>query len=116
MAQFLLKLVETETSCCAPRFPLILTAKFHSLYVKESKSEILERSEYGSRKFWEVGVGNFGKVGVGVGVGYCTSDSATLVRTIRIIRALPLRRNYRISTRRRRPVCKPWDCLLLTTQ
>ena len=39
--------VETEISCCAPRFPLILTAKLHSLYVKES------------------GVGNFGKVGVG---------------------------------------------------
>jgi len=35
--------VETEISCCAPRFPLILTAKLHSLYVKES--EILERSE-----------------------------------------------------------------------
>jgi len=32
-----------------------------------------------SRKFWKggVGVGNFGKVGVGV--GYFTSDSATLV-------------------------------------
>jgi len=27
--------VETEIFCCAPRFPLILTAKFHSLYVKE---------------------------------------------------------------------------------
>ena len=37
--------VETESSCCAPRFPLILTAEFHSLYVKESGSEILERSE-----------------------------------------------------------------------
>jgi len=33
--------VETEISCCAPRFPLILTAKFH-FNVKESKSEILE--------------------------------------------------------------------------
>jgi len=34
-----------------------------------------------SRKFWKggVGVGNFGKVGVGVGFGYFTSDSATLV-------------------------------------
>ena len=38
-----------------PRFPLILTAKFHFLYVKESEWEILERSESG------VGVGNFGK-------------------------------------------------------
>ena len=27
------------------RFPLFLTAKFHSLCVKESESEILERSE-----------------------------------------------------------------------
>ena len=35
--------VETENSCCVPWFPLILTAKFHSFYVKES--EILERSE-----------------------------------------------------------------------
>ena len=46
-------LVETEISCCAPRFPLILTAKFHSLHIKESG----------------VGVGNFGKAGVGVGSG-----------------------------------------------
>ena len=45
--------VETDISCCAPRFPLILTAKFHSLYVKESESEILGRSESG--------VGDFGK-------------------------------------------------------
>jgi len=35
--------VESAISCCVPRFPLILTAKFHSLYLKES--EILERSE-----------------------------------------------------------------------
>ena len=53
--------METEISSCVPRFPLILTAKFHSLYVEES----------------EVGVGNFGKVGI----GYFTSDSATLVQT-----------------------------------
>jgi len=39
--------VETDISCCAPRFPLILTAKFHSFYVKESESEILERAESG---------------------------------------------------------------------
>jgi len=43
MAQFLLKLLLKQISCCAPRFPLILTAKLHSLYVKES--EILERSD-----------------------------------------------------------------------
>jgi len=40
------------------------------LYVKESELEILERSESG--------VGNFGKVGVGV--GYFTSDPSTLVQ------------------------------------
>jgi len=47
MVQLLLKLLLKQISCCAPRFPLILTAKFHSLYVKcrESESEILERSE-----------------------------------------------------------------------
>jgi len=50
--------VEMEICCCAPRFPLTLTAKLHSLYVKES----------------ELIVGNFGKVVV----GYFTSDSATL--------------------------------------
>jgi len=37
--------VESEVSYCAPRFPLILTFKLHSLYVKKSESEILERSE-----------------------------------------------------------------------
>jgi len=41
--RFFWKFVETEISCCVPRFSLILTAKFHSRYVKES--EILERSE-----------------------------------------------------------------------
>jgi len=42
--------VESDISCCVPRLPLILTVKFHSLYVKESQiletrsreSEILE--------------------------------------------------------------------------
>jgi len=43
MVQFLLKLLLKQISCCAPQFPLILTAKFDSLYVKES--EILERSD-----------------------------------------------------------------------
>jgi len=33
-----------------------------------------------SQKFWKVGVGNFGKVEVGV--GYFTSDSATLISTL----------------------------------
>jgi len=55
MVQFLLKLLLKQIFCCAPRFPLILTAKFHSLYVKESELEILERSESA------VGVWNFGK-------------------------------------------------------
>jgi len=40
MVQFLLKLLLKQISCCAPRFPLILTAKLHSVYV--TKSEILE--------------------------------------------------------------------------
>ena len=43
MVQFRLKLLLKQISCCAPQFPLIGTAKFHSVYVKES------------------GVGNFGK-------------------------------------------------------
>jgi len=42
--------VETEISCCVQWFPLILTAKFYSLFVKEL--EILARS---SQKFWKVG-------------------------------------------------------------
>ena len=45
--------VETKISCGEPRFPLILTAKFHSLYASNIlerrsrilESEILERSE-----------------------------------------------------------------------
>ena len=63
MVQFLLKLLLKQISCCAPRFPLILTAKFHSLYAMESESGvgpesgILERSELG------VAAGNFGKFG-----------------------------------------------------
>jgi len=51
-AQFLIKLLLKQNSCCAPRFPLSVTAvatnflaaKLHSLYGKESQSEILERS------------------------------------------------------------------------
>ena len=57
MVQFLLK----QISCCAPRFPLSLTAKLHSLYVKES--EILER--------WDR-----------VGVGYFSSDSTALISLV----------------------------------
>jgi len=37
MVQFLLKLLLKQISCCASRFPLIVIAKFHSLYVKESE-------------------------------------------------------------------------------
>jgi len=47
---FFWSFVETEISCCAPWFPFILTAKFHSLYVEESESGIFERW---SRKFWK---------------------------------------------------------------
>ena len=43
IVQFFLKLLLKRISCCAPRFPFILTAKFNSLYVKES--QILERSD-----------------------------------------------------------------------
>jgi len=57
MVQFLSKLLLKQISCCVPRFTLILTAKYHSLYVKES--EILSKSESG--------------------VGYFTSNSATMV-------------------------------------
>ena len=42
MVQFLFKLLLKQISSCVPRFPLILTAKFHSFYVKESESEIFE--------------------------------------------------------------------------
>ena len=44
MERFILKLSLKQISCCEPRFPLILTAKVHSLYVKESESVILESS------------------------------------------------------------------------
>ena len=37
MVQFLFKLLLKHISCCAPRFPLILTAKVHSLCIKESE-------------------------------------------------------------------------------
>jgi len=45
MVQVLLKLLLKQISCCVPRSPLILTAEFQSLYVKESESEILERPD-----------------------------------------------------------------------
>ena len=66
---FFWNFVETEVSCCAPRFPLILTAKFHSLYVKESEPGVGVGNKKRSRsqKFWNVGV------------RYFTSDSTTLV-------------------------------------
>jgi len=54
--------VETEISCCVPRFPLILTAKFNSLYVKES------------------GVGNFENLVSGVG-NFFKSESDILPPT-----------------------------------
>ena len=42
---FFLKLLLKQISCYAPLFPLILTAKFHPLYVKQSELENLERSK-----------------------------------------------------------------------
>ena len=64
--EFLLKWYNFFWNFAVHHDPLILTAKFNSLYVKESESR--------------VGVGNFGKSESepGVGVGYFTSDSATL--------------------------------------
>jgi len=47
MVQFLLKLMLKQISCGVTRFSLILTFKFHSLCVKESESEILEKSTSG---------------------------------------------------------------------
>jgi len=44
---------------------VIVKARFHTLCVKETESG--------------VGVGNFEKIGAGVGAGYFTTDSATLV-------------------------------------
>ena len=59
--------VEREISFSIPRFPFISTAKFHSLSVKESES--------------------------GVGVGYSTSGSATLVVNTQNINLLKLHFN-----------------------
>jgi len=72
MVQFLMKLLLKQISCCVPKFPLILTAKFHSLYVKESESG--------------AGVGYFGNSDLESGVGYFTSDSATLLKAACVIK------------------------------
>jgi len=63
--QILCKLLLKHTSCCTPRFPLILTAQLHSLYVKQKQWEILERVRLKILERSGVGNGNFGKVGVG---------------------------------------------------
>jgi len=52
MVQFLLRLVETGISCCAPRFPQILTAKFHSFYFKESDILPPTQQPCKHRLFW----------------------------------------------------------------
>jgi len=52
MVRFLLKLMLKQIYCCTPWFPLILTAEFHSLDVKESESEILERPELEIFESW----------------------------------------------------------------
>jgi len=73
MVQFLMKLLLKQRFLAVHHdFHFVLPAKFHFLYVKES-----EMWKGWSRKFWKVQVGNFGKGGVGV--GYFTSDSATLL-------------------------------------
>jgi len=86
MVQFLLKLLLKQICCCTPRFPLILKAKFHPLYVKESdttRSRKFGKAGVGSRsvEFYKVGVGVGNFVKVGVGVGYFNSNYATLVCT-----------------------------------
>ena len=45
MLQSLLKLLFQQISCYAPQFPLILTAKFHSLYVKDLGAGNFRKSE-----------------------------------------------------------------------
>ena len=49
----------------------LLTAKLHSCYAKESKSGV----------GGGVGIGNFGKVGVGVGLEHFSSESSTLLES-----------------------------------
>ena len=49
MVQFLLKLLLKQISCCAPRFPLILTAKFHLML--KGRSRKFGKAGVGSRKF-----------------------------------------------------------------
>jgi len=44
--------VETEIACCVLWFPLILTAKFHSLYVKGVGSRKFRKSRNWSRIFY----------------------------------------------------------------
>ena len=65
MVQFVLKLLLKQNSCCAPRFPF-----------SASCYKILD-SHISFTLCW--GVGNFGKVRVGV--GHVTSDPATLLPT-----------------------------------
>ena len=77
------KFVETDISFCAPRFPVIVKAKFHSFCVNETESG--------------VGVGNFEKVGAGVGAGYFTTDSATLVAENETVTKSPFMPSFRAA-------------------
>jgi len=64
--------IETDNFCCVLRFPLIVSC----YKIVDSQT-----SSMGVENFGMSGVGSFYKVGVGVGVGHFTSDSATLLQT-----------------------------------
>jgi len=61
MVQFLLKLLLKQISFCVPRFPLILTAKYHSLYAKESGVGVRNFGKVRVR-IWELGVGSRSRI------------------------------------------------------
>ena len=56
--QFLLKLIETQISFCAPQFPLILQPNFIPFMLRSRSRKFWKgRSRGHSRKFWKLGVG-----------------------------------------------------------
>ena len=72
--QFLMKLVETENSCCAPRFPLSVSC--YEILGRQTSFTLCYGVGGGNFEKVGVGGGNFGKVGVAV--RHFTSDSTTL--------------------------------------
>jgi len=79
----------------------LLTAKLHSLYVKESESEILE--SLGS----ELGVGNFGKVGDGSRswIFYLRLRNSAEKKTQAVLKQIPLKLDTDESWNISRPYC-----------